>query len=420
MFDLASIAVIRPGVETRSISAENPTGQPGMGARARVGDDPHTTQAAREFPDRGLGWKVRPCLRLRPGDSATLCDIEGPGVVRHIWITLDSTRSRLFTLRVYYDGSEQPSIEMPVCDFFANGVNGQARIASLPIAVNPTGGMNSYWPMPFHGRLKITISNDWPTPHPTPHPSLVGPAGVTARDRATWPVEEFFYQITWSREPVPESAGMLHAQWRRTVTDRARPEFTIVDGVRGPGQFVGTYLIWQQLANGWWGEGEVKFFIDGDGGAGKGAPSAVSHQPSGIGHQASGIGQTEPGTRNSPPFPTICGTGTEDYFGGAWGFAEPDEHGIQRPIPYTTAFLGYPQAIIDKHTIPVHGLYRWHVPDPIRFQSSLRVTCQALGWWPTRTYQPLADDIIAVGLFYARDAQAVPSPLPGVYERLLR
>lgn len=387
MFDLSTIATILSGVETRSISAENPTGEPGNGARARVGDDPHTTQAAREFPGRGLGWKVRPCLRLRPGDSATLCDIEGPGVVRHIWITLDSTRSRLFTLRVYYDGADSPSIELPVCDFFANGVNGRARIASLPIAVNPTGGMNSYWPMPFHRRLRITVSNDWPTPHPTPHPTLVG-AAVSPDNRATWPVEEFFYQITWTREPVADNAGYLHAQWRRTVTERERPEFTILDAARGPGQFVGTYLIWQQLSNGWWGEGEVKFFVDGDGGQ-------VTH-------------------------PTICGTGTEDYFGGAWGFAEPDERGVQRPIPYTTAFLGYPQAIIDRQTIPIHGLYRWHVPDPIHFRSSLRVTCQALGWWPTRTYQPLADDIIAVGLFYAREAQPVPASLPGVYERLLR
>lgn len=371
MFDLSRIASIHATHETRSISAENPSGSPGQGALANVGDDVHCTDAAR---DLGRGWKVRPCLRLKPGDSAVLCDIEGPGVVQHLWITIDSTRSRLFTLRVYYDGLEQPSIECPVCDFFANGVNGRARIASMPIAVNPTGGMNSYWPMPFRKRIRITITNDWPTPHPT-HPVS--------------PLEEFFFQITWSKQPVDEFAGYLHTQWRRTVTAREHPEFTILDlgNARGPGHFVGTYLIWQQHSNGWWGEGEMKFFIDGDGGQ---------------------------------QHPTICGTGTEDYFGGAWGFAEPDEHGVPRPIPFTTNFLGYPQAIIDRQTIPVHGLYRWHIPDPVRFRQSLRVTCQALGWWPTRRYQPLADDIVSMAFWYAREPAWCGVSLPDAYGRLLR
>jgi len=371
MFDLSSIAILSKA-ETRSISAENPTGERGGGACAEVGDDEHTTDAARDLGrEGGRGWKVRPCLRIRPGETHTLAEIEGPGVIRHIWMTVDATRSRLFTLRVYYDGRAHPSIECPVCDFFANGANGRARIASLPIAVNPTGGMNSYWPMPFRERVRITISNDWPTPHPD-HPSD--------------PREEFFYQITWSKDDVASDAAYLHAQWRRAMTAREHPEFTILEGARGPGHYAGTYLIWHQLSNGWWGEGEVKFFIDDD----------------------------------DREHPTICGTGTEDYFGGAWGFAEPDARGRPMPVPFSTNFLGYPQALIESNTVPIHALYRWHIPDPIRFRESLRITCQALGWYPMRTYQPLTDDIISLAYWYARDVQETGTSLPAVEHRVLR
>lgn len=375
MLDLARIARLDRNALTRSISAENPTGAPGSGGKASVGDDVHTTDAAREL---GQGWKVRPCLRMLPGETHTLAEIDGPGIVQHMWITVDPTRSRLFTLRVYYDGSQHPSIECPVCDFFANGIDGKARITSIPIAVNPTGGMNSYWPLPFRKGVRITISNDWPTPRPD-------------LARLDEPREEFFYQITWSKQHVGDDDGYLHCQWRRSVTTRDNPEHVILDGVEVPeghaGHYVGTYLIWNQFSNGWWGEGEVKFFIDDD-----------------------------------DWHPTICGTGTEDYFGGAWGFAEPDEgmFGNTRPIPYSGPLLGYPQAAIDAQRVPAHGLYRWHVPDPIRFRNKLRVTVQALGWYPTGTFQPLTDDIISLASWYQSMPVGANPPLPGVYERLMR
>lgn len=371
MFDFGQIHRLRPGVETRSISAENPTGAPGKGAMANVGDDEHTTDAASEL---GRGWKVRPCLRIKPGETHTLADIEGPGIIRHIWVTIDSMRSRLFTLRVYYDGSETPAIECPVCDFFSNGANGRARIASMPIVVNPTGGMNSYWPMPFRKRVRFTITNDWPTVHPG-HPHD--------------PKEEFFYQITWTKEPIDDDAAYLHTQWRRSTTTRELPEHVILDGIDAPsgGHYVGTSIIWNQLANDWWGEGEVKFFIDGDGGC---------------------------------EHPTICGTGTEDYFGGAWGFAEPDRYGVNQPIPFSTAFLGYPQALLDPQRVPTHLLYRWHIPDPVHFRKTLRVTVQALGWYPTRKFQPLTDDLISMAYWYQQPPVAPNPPLPPVNGRLMR
>ena len=364
------------GARTRSISAENPDGRKGGGAQAVPPDaagkgasDAWCTDAASEL---GRGWKVRPCARdLRPGQTLTLADIEGPGVVQHIWCTVLTDVHRWIALRVYYDGQEHPSIEVPLGDFFANGLDGHALVTSIPIAVNPKGGMNGYWPMPFRKRCRIEITND-------------GPKAIS----------EFFYQITYALDAVPEDAGYLHACWRRSMTTRERPEHVILDGVKGRGHYVGTYLAWNQLSNGWWGEGEVKFFIDGDK------------------HDA----------------PTICGTGTEDYFGGAWGFVMDHQRDL-RPRPYSTAYLGYPQAIYEPEArsdlkmgprLPAHGLYRWHIPDPIRFEKDLRVTVQALGWWPTGKFQPLTDDIASTALWY----QSLPGSrlpgLPGINERLAR
>jgi hypothetical protein len=347
---------------TRSISAENPTGAPGGGAQAAPGADAHCTPAARTL---GRGWKVRPCLRdIAPGSSVTLADIEGPGVVQHVWCTVRPDLLRSLTLRVRYDDQDHPSIETPLGDFFANGANGLARVTSLPVAVNPRGGMNSYWPMPFRRRLRIEVANDGPTPVP-----------------------ELFYQITYALQDVPDDAAFLHATWRRSITRRERPEHVILDGVRGRGHYAGTSLVWGQRANGWWGEGEVKFFIDDD----------------------------------APLAPTICGTGTEDYFGGAWGFTA-DEPGDARPQTYSGPFLGYPQALYEPDAasgprVPVHVLYRWHLADPIRFESALRVTVQALGWWPDGTYQPLEDDLASVAFWYQTLPSAPLAPLPPMAER---
>ncbi|MBL1217085.1 MAG: DUF2961 domain-containing protein [Planctomycetes bacterium] len=345
--------------ETRSISAENPNGTRGGGATAELGQDHHCTEAASAL---GKGWKVRPCLTLKAGETATLADVAGPGIIQHIWITVEAEKLRYFTLRVYYDGQEQPAIECPLGDFFANGVDGCALIASMPVAVNPRGGMNSYWPMPFRKHIRIDVTNDgWE--------DLVG----------------FFYQITYALTDVPERAGYLHAQWRRSMTTRENPEHTILADVTGQGHYVGTYLVWNQLSNLWWGEGEIKFYIDGD---------------------------TE--------YPTICGTGTEDYFGGAWGFRAKENPEMSGPVEFTTAFLGYPQAVIGGERVPVHGLYRWHIPDPIRFKMDLRVTIQALGWWPNRKYQPLTDDIASTAFWYQTLPTAPFPQYPTLEERFNR
>jgi hypothetical protein len=331
---------------TRSISAENPTGARRGGAQASPGDDASCTDAARTL---GRGWKVRPCRRhVAAGETFTVADIEGPGVVRHMWFTVDPARLADLSLSVTYDEAAMPAIVAPLGAFFANGIDGLAVVQSVPIAVNPRGGLNCYWPAPFRRRVRIDVTND-----------------------GADPIAELFYQVTWSREGVPDDAAYLHAEARRAVTDPDRPEHVLLETVTGRGHYVGTYIAWEQRSAGWWGEGEVKFFIDDD-------PADA---------------------------PTICGTGTEDYFGGAWGFAGDD---ATPPQAYTGPFLGYPQAALPRpgaaEPLPArHGLYRWHLPDPIRFGRSLRVTVQALGWWPDDTYQPLADELSSVALWYQDD-----------------
>ncbi|MHB9032238.1 MAG: glycoside hydrolase family 172 protein [Anaerolineae bacterium] len=330
---------------TRSCNAENPTGEPGGGARADLDPaEPHPASLL------GKGWKVRPCITLEPGTTTTLADISGPGVIQHIWITVDPKAFRSCVLRMYWDNEATPSVEVPLGDFFANPHGIKYNVTSLPIAVNPSGGFNSYWPMPFREHARITIeSNYWEQ------------------------IQGFFYQITYALDQVPGEAAYFHAQWRRAVTTRERPEHVILEGVRGQGHYVGTMLGWAQYSRGWWGEGEVKFFIDDDG-----------------------------------EYPTICGTGTEDYFGGAWGFGDET---------FSTAFLGYPLYRREPGEAPKHGLYRWHIMDPIRFSSALRVTIQALGWWLNGKFEPLTDDIASVALWYQSEPHAAFPALPGLAGR---
>jgi hypothetical protein len=259
-------------------------------------------------------------------------DVDGPGYIQHIWITFENKRYRDAILRIYWDDETTPSVETPIGDFFCNGFCERVNILSLPINVNPLGGFNSYFPMPFRSHARITVENR--------HVEEIG---------------GFFYAITYSQTDVPDDAAYFHAQFRRTNPVTYGDDYTILSDVRGHGHYVGTYMAWQQNNNGWWGEGEIKFFLDGDG-----------------------------------EFPTLCGTGTEDYFGGAWGFGQT----------YSAPFLGYPFGDTSNRPGGRHGLYRFHILDPIRFDEDLRVTMQALGWRGEGRYLPLQDDIASVAYWY--------------------
>lgn len=331
---------------TRSVSPENFGGAKGAGGMAEAGTG---AMAAREL---GRGWKVSPSIDLAAGATATLADVEGPGVIRHIWLTTDRGRLRTLVLRMYWDSEPDPSVEVPLGDFFCNGWGELALVNSDMIVVAPAGGLNSYWPMPFRRRARVTLDNR-------------GAHGV--------PV---YYQITYTTQELPERTGYLHAAWRRSNPLGTPAVHTIVDGVRGRGRYAGTYLAIEPGAPGWWGEGELKFFLDGD-----------------------------------AEFPTICGTGTEDYFGGAWNF---DVAG--RYIPYSTVFLGLHQILPPGRIYRPHqrfGMYRWHTPDPIHFDHDLRVTVQALGWQSGGRYRPLENaDIATTAFWYQTEPHTPYGPLP--------
>jgi hypothetical protein len=332
--------------KTRSISPENFTGAKGGGGQAINGT------GARAARDLGKGWKVSPSVEIKAGETFTLADIAGPGAIQHIWMT-PTGHWRFAILRVYWDGETTPSIEVPAGDFFAAGWGKYGQISSLPVAVNPGSAFNSYWTMPFRKSCRMTVTN-------------IAPVAMT-----------LYYQVTYALTDIPDDAAYFHAQFRRVNPLAYKQVYTIVDGVKGEGHYVGTHLCWGVNNNGWWGEGEIKFFMDGD---------------------------TE--------FPTICGTGTEDYFCGSYNFENQDTKRYQEfSTPYTgLSLVMRPDGLYQSQER--FSLYRWHVMDPIRFQNDLRVTIQALGWRTDGTYLPLQDDIASVAFWYQAEPHAPFPTLP--------
>ena len=324
--------------KTRSISAENPTGAPGIGGRATL-EEGIAANAAR---DLGTGWKVNPYIRIPAKETWTLADIEGPGVINHIWLT-PTGRWRDLIIRFYWDGSETPSVECPVGDFFCMGWNEYSQINSIPVCVNPGSAFNCYWEMPFRKNCRITMENI------SEEPLVV------------------YYQIDYALEEVDADAAYFHAQFRRVNPLPYKEVYTIVDGIEGEGQYVGTYMAWGVNNNGWWGEGEIKFFIDDD-----------------------------------DEYPTICGTGTEDYFCGSYNFENPHTHDKYEGFstPYTGLQVVKTNVLYSSQKR--FGLYRFHITDPVRFEKKLKVTIQALGWRSGGRYLPMQDDIASVAFWYQK------------------
>lgn len=332
--------------QTRSISPENFTGEKGKGGMATEGTG---MNAAR---DLGRGWKISPSVKIKPKETFVLGEIKGSGAIQHIWMT-PTGHWRYLILRMYWDGESTPSVEVPVGDFFAVGWNQYAQISSLPVCVNPGSALNSYWEMPFRRSARITIEN-------------LGHDEVTV-----------YYQIDYTLTAVPEDAGYFHAQFRRQNPLPYKTDYTILDGVKGWGHYVGTYMAWGVNNTGWWGEGEIKFFIDGD-----------------------------------SEFPTICGTGTEDYFCGSYNFENRQTRQYQE---FTTPYSGLAQVIRPDGVYQSQqrfGLYRWHIMDPVRFGTNLRITIQALGWRSDGRYLPLQDDIASVAFWYQTEPHAPFPKLP--------
>ena len=332
--------------KTRSISPENFTGEKGGAGMATSGTG---EEAAR---DLGRGWKISPSIRIEKGTVFTLAEIDGPGAVQHIWMTITGNW-RFSILRIYWDGEKEPSVEVPVGDFFGNGWGKFTPISSLPIAVNPGSAFNCYWEMPFRKSCKMTMEN-------------IDENDIT-----------LYYQVDYTLTDVPEDAGYFHAQFRRVNPLPYKSVYTILDGIKGWGHYVGTYLAWGVNNNGWWGEGEIKFYMDGD-----------------------------------DKFPTICGTGTEDYFCGSYDFENQVTHQYQE---FNSPYSGLAQVIRPDglyNSQQRFGLYRWHIMDPVRFEKDLKVTIQAIGWRSEGRYLPLQDDIASVGFWYQAEPHAPFPKLP--------
>ncbi len=342
--------------ETRSISPENFTGEKGKGGMASLEDKGirNNANAAEVARDLGQGWKVNPFIIIKPGETFTLAEIDGSGSIQHIWMT-PTGNWKFSIIRMYWDDEKEPSVECPVGDFFAMGWNVYAPLSSLAVCVNPGSAFNCYWPMPFRKKCKITMEN------------------INDKDEM-----RLYYQIDYTLTEVPDDAAYFHAQFRRSNPNMMSVH-TLLDGIKGQGQYVGTYIAWGVNNNGWWGEGEIKFFMDGD-----------------------------------AEFPTICGTGTEDYFCGSYNF---DREGQYQE--FCTPYAGLHQVIRPDGTYKSQqrfGLYRWHILDPIRFKKDLKVSIQDLGWRHGHRYLPQKSDISSVSYWYQAEPHAAFPKLPSWQE----
>lgn len=285
------------GLVSRSISFENPTGAPGEGGKAASA--------------LGVGRKGSPSRAIKPGETIQLCDIEGPGTIRHIWLTTRPVPENLRSLviRAYWEGQEHPSIECPLGDFFGFAHGKVMPYFSAVHSVGPKAGMNIWLPMPFTKRARITLTNE-------------------SQKQESPPI---YYQIDYTLgDKHPEDVGRLHVVFRRENPTTEKKDFELLPQRKNKGRFIGVVIGVRNLHPGqWWGEGEIKVYMDGD-----------------------------------QEFPTICGTGSEDYVGLSWGIQQ---------VPFL-----YQGCSLDQNNFV--SMYRWHLPDPIAWQQECRITIQQIGW----------------------------------------
>jgi hypothetical protein len=360
--DLASIDT---RLDSRAVTFENPTGARGAGGQA------------------ANGRKGAPSRSIQPGETVVLADLDGPGTLRHIWMTFPPARPeqmRSLSLLVFYDGAAEPSCSVPCLDFFGLPHGRPAEYYSAVMTAHQGRGFNAYLPMPFRKHVRVEVTNGAPIPVP------------------------LYYQIDYTLAPAWNDAhGYLHVVFNRENPTTPRRDFTIAFGLHGPGRFLGCNVGVRPIDGGmWYGEGEVKVYRDGD-----------------------------------AAFPTICGTGLEDYVGTGWGMdrhygpfagAPIDVREPQDEPPRLAALNGVPAFV---------GFYRWHIPDPIIFQHDLRVTIQQIGaafFMPDQAAELAAylgsnppaglglarlgemtggifervDDYCATAYVYCREPQAVP------------
>ncbi|MDA1191529.1 MAG: DUF2961 domain-containing protein [Candidatus Poribacteria bacterium] len=326
LFTPESLSQLRR-LKSRSITHENRTGAPGVGGQALEG--------RKGSPAYGP---------LKAGETFEMANIEGPGMIRHIWITIppgDPLRNRNLIVRMYWDEQRYPSVEAPITDFFGMAHGRQKHFESV-LTLMPEGrGLSCYYPMPFK-KARITVEND------------------SEQD-----VSMLFYQVDYTLgDDIDGEVGRFHAQFRRQNPTVLKDDYVLLE-TEGHGHFIGCVVGVRSMREGWWGEGEVKFFIDDDG-----------------------------------EFPTICGTGSEDYACTAWGMRE-----------HQTIYHGANYVHAD-----LISYYRWHVQDPIFFDERLKVTVQQIGWNKDGLFER-QDDYSSCVFWY----QTLPSPqFPALPDRSAR
>ncbi|HUT12320.1 MAG TPA: glycoside hydrolase family 172 protein [Thermoguttaceae bacterium] len=318
------------GLVSRSISFENPTGAPGEGGKA----------ASR----LGAGRKGSPMRDVKPGETVPLCDVEGPGTIRHIWLTTrgEPDNLRSCVIRAWWEGQEHPSIESPLGDFFGFAHGKVMPYQSAVHSVGERAGMSIWLPMPFVKRAKFTLTNE-------------GEKAVP-----------IYYQIDYTiQDKHPDDVGRLHVLFRRENPTKETQDFELLPLRKNKGRFIGSVIgIRNAHPDQWWGEGEIKVYFDGD-----------------------------------KEFPTICGTGSEDYVGLSWGIQ-------QTPFLYNGCSLN------EKNFI---SMYRWHLPDPVAWREECRITIQQIAW---KNGLAETEDDWSCATFWYEPVPSAPLPkLPDVKAR---
>lgn len=305
---------------------------------------------------------------IKPGETMVLADIRGPAVVNHIWLTFNEARPNWLekygsahpgeiVLRMYWDDGKHPAVEAPLGDFFAAGFGLRRKISSTPVLVEGGDGYNFYWQMPFFKRGKITVTNE-------------GKKNVRS----------FYYHIDYTElNDLPKDTAYFCAQYRQEFPETLGKDYLILEA-EGQGHYVGTVMSARSRSPFWFGEGDVRIYIDGE-------------------------------TR-----PTIQGTGTEDYFLCAWGLNE-----CLFPYFGCTYMSSDPSDLGVRYT-----LYRWHIVDPIRFKKSIRFEIEHTGWMSadeTETgevdgHVEREDDLATIAFWYQIGQPKRFTTLPPLEERI--
>jgi len=288
--------IMPKGVQSRVSSFENLNGEKGEGGKSNK------------------GAKGSPSASLKAGESKTLLEVKSAGVIQRMWFTInkrDPAMLRSLRLRMYWDGEDKPAVDVPFGDFFCASLGRPVAFQSA-LFTDPEGkSFNCYIPMPFKKRAKVVLTNESSTD-----------------------LDLLFFDIDYSLlDKAQEDMLYFHACWNRSITSKPGTDFEILPEIKGKGRFLGVNIgvnVDAAYGKTWWGEGEVKMYIDGD-----------------------------------KKYPTINGTGSEDYIGTGWGEGQ-----------FTHMYQGCTIADTTKRQ---YAFYRFHIPDPIYFEDNFKVTIQQMG-----------------------------------------